>query len=100
MTQRLPIPGSDDGDWGDILNGFLEVSLASDGTINPGVVGTAQLEANAVTNTQLDSPTQTTLASVAGKYTLPNGGIPSSDMSSVVQSNLSAASHLFNPLPH
>ncbi len=34
MTQRLPIPGSDVGTWGDILNGFLEVSLNADGTLN------------------------------------------------------------------
>jgi hypothetical protein len=81
MTQRLPVPGSDSGDWGNILNGFLEVSLASDGTLNSSTVGTAQLEAgsvtatqiannavgtsqlgsNAVTNAQLDSPTQTAI---------------------------------------
>jgi len=29
---RLPIPGSDDGTWGDILNSFLEVEHHSDGT--------------------------------------------------------------------
>jgi hypothetical protein len=32
-TQRLPTPGGDDGDWGDILNGFLEVSHNADGTL-------------------------------------------------------------------
>jgi hypothetical protein len=97
MTNRLPTPGGDSGDWGEILNSFLEVSLASDGTLNPSVVGTAQLEANSVTNTQLDSPTQTTLASVAGKYTLPNGGIPASDMNSSVQSNLTLSSTSLQP---
>jgi hypothetical protein len=66
MTQRLPIPGSDSGDWGDILNSFLEVSLASDGTLNSGVVSTAQITNNAVTNAQLDTNTQTTLAAVPG----------------------------------
>jgi len=34
---RLPIPGSDDGKWGDILNEYLSVSLADDGTIKPSV---------------------------------------------------------------
>jgi len=33
MAQRLPIPGSDDGTWGNILNGFLEVSHNADGTL-------------------------------------------------------------------
>jgi hypothetical protein len=40
-AQRLPIPGSDDGDWGDILNGFLEVSHNSDGTLNTSAVSNA-----------------------------------------------------------
>ena len=33
MTQRLPIPGQDSGDWGDILNSFLQVAHQSDGTL-------------------------------------------------------------------
>jgi hypothetical protein len=32
---RLPIPGSDDGVWGEILNDFLEVAHNPDGSINP-----------------------------------------------------------------
>jgi hypothetical protein len=127
MTNRLPIPGGDLGDWGDILNSFLEVSLASDGTLNSntvgssqlatnavattniqasavtasnianGAVGTNQLASNAVTNAQLDTPTQTTLASVANKYTLPNGGIPYTDLSTSVQTNLSSAATALQP---
>ena len=34
---RLPIPGSDDGQWGDILNEYLSVSLGTDGTIKPSI---------------------------------------------------------------
>jgi len=78
---RLPIPGSDDGSWGDILNAYLSVSHASDGTLNSGVVGHAQL----------DSSTQTTIDSVASKYTKPGGGIPSTDLTSVVQTSLGKA---------
>lgn len=29
---RLPIPGSDEGAWGDILNNFLSIEHNSDGT--------------------------------------------------------------------
>jgi len=36
---RLPVPGGDDGDWGDILNDFLSVSLNSDGTLKTSAVG-------------------------------------------------------------
>jgi hypothetical protein len=105
------MPGADSGDWGDILNSFLEVSLASDGTINSNAVGfsqlqtnsigTSQIQNNAVTNTQLDIPTQTTLAAVSSKYVKPGGGIPFTDLAgsipasslaSSIQTNLTNAS--------
>ena len=60
---RLPNPGGDDGTWGDILNAYLSVSLASDGTLKPNVVGTSQLQAGAVTSSNLSSSVQTSLNS-------------------------------------
>jgi hypothetical protein len=65
MTQRLPIPGSDDGTWGDILNSYLAVSHNTDGTLANNTVGTSQLQNNAVTNAQLDSSTQSQLSAAA-----------------------------------
>jgi hypothetical protein len=110
MTLRLPTPGADSDDWGDILNSFLKVSLyfnsnnpsdSNNGTLNPNAVGSSQLQpnsvatshiqTNAVTNTQLDTATQTTLAAVANKYVKPTGGIPSTDLTPATQSNLSYA---------
>ena len=41
---RLPVPGSDAGTWGDILNTYLSVSHAADGTLSSGVVGSTQLD--------------------------------------------------------
>jgi hypothetical protein len=41
MTARLPISGSDDGTWGNILNTFLEVSHNSDGSLQPSAVTAA-----------------------------------------------------------
>lgn len=38
MTARLPTPGGDDGDWGDILNGFLQVAHNADGTLQANAV--------------------------------------------------------------
>lgn len=35
---RLPVPGSDDGNWGDILNNYLSVSHGADGTIKSNAV--------------------------------------------------------------
>lgn len=95
MVQRLPVPGSDNNTWGDILNAYLETSLASDGTLNSSTVGTAQIQNGAVTNAQLDSPSQTALskansavqssqlgaasgvATLNGSSQLTNGQIPS-----------------------
>ncbi|HSW90449.1 MAG TPA: hypothetical protein VLF64_00455 [Candidatus Saccharimonadales bacterium] len=44
MPTRLPVTGSDEGQWGDILNAFLLVAHASDGTILPGSVAAAGAE--------------------------------------------------------
>lgn len=63
---RLPIPGSDKGTWGDILNDFLTVSLSSDGTLKDTGV-------------------------VALKYVKPGTGIPKSDLSAGVQASLDNA---------
>jgi len=52
---RLPNPGSDDGQWGDILNTFLEVAHNTDGTLKDGIVSSSKL----------DSATQTSLAGAA-----------------------------------
>ena len=35
MTTRLPIPGSDDGTWGQLLNDFLSQAHNPDGTLKP-----------------------------------------------------------------
>lgn len=45
MPPRLPIPGSDDGTWGDILNEFLEVEHNANGTLK--AAGSLALKANA-----------------------------------------------------
>ena len=67
MTARLPNPGSDNGTWGDILNGFLGVSHNGDGT----------LQVSAITQ--------------AGGYIKPSTGIPASDLDPSVQADLLAA---------
>ncbi|HSX42833.1 MAG TPA: polysaccharide deacetylase family protein [Candidatus Saccharimonadales bacterium] len=40
-TPRLPVPGKDDGIWGDILNDFLLKSHTADGALRPGAVTAA-----------------------------------------------------------
>lgn len=52
---RLPNPGSDHGQWGDILNDYLGQSLDSSGGIKPAVVGAAQLQDGSVTVSKLSA---------------------------------------------
>lgn len=40
---RLPVPGSDSGTWGNLLNDFLSQSLAADGSLLNGVVSESKL---------------------------------------------------------
>ena len=44
---RLPIPGSDDGTWGTVLNDFLQVAHNSDGTLQTTALRTAGAELTA-----------------------------------------------------
>ncbi|HSX06738.1 MAG TPA: glycosyl hydrolase family 28-related protein [Candidatus Saccharimonadia bacterium] len=64
-SARLPIPGSDDNAWGDLLNQFLQIEHNADGTLKLRSDGTF--------------------------YAKPNGGIPANDLASSVQSSLAAA---------
>jgi len=51
---RLPVPGADDGTWGDVLNDFLAQVHDGQGQLKPNSVGTAQIQDNAITSDQLD----------------------------------------------
>lgn len=42
---RKPIPGSDVGTWGQVLNDFLDVAHNTDGTLKDGAVGAGALNA-------------------------------------------------------
>jgi len=50
---RLPQPGSDQGQWGQILNDFLAQVHNTDGTLKPSVVDSSVLAPNAVDETSL-----------------------------------------------
>lgn len=50
---RLPRPGSDAGQWGQILNDFLAQTHTSDGSLKPGIVDSGALAPNAVDETSL-----------------------------------------------
>jgi hypothetical protein len=79
---RLPIPGSDDGTWGDILNTYLSVEHNANGTQKPLPQSTIIDLEDDLASVQTD---------LAAKYTLPGSGIPKDDLSAAVQASLDAA---------
>src|SRR5690349_11019822 len=98
MTTRLPIPGQDNGAWGDILNDFLNVAHNPDGTLKPvaglepvvtegtasqyyrgdktfqtldkGVVGLGNVDNTSDANKPISSATQTALNTKANTSSL------------------------------
>lgn len=60
---RLPVPGADDGSWGELLNEYLRVEHADDGVLKKS-------------------------SDITAKYVKPTSGIPESDLDSGVQEKL------------
>lgn len=60
---RLPQPGSDANDWGDILNEYLSVSLDEDGELKPGI--SADKISSGTTNKVFTSAEKDKLAALA-----------------------------------
>lgn len=54
---RLPIPGADAGQWGDILNEYLSQAHTSDGSLKVDSVSGAQLSAGSVTTSTIADST-------------------------------------------
>jgi len=50
---RLPVPGSDSGNWGDVLNDYLGQAHAANGQLKDDSVGAAQLQDNSVTTSAI-----------------------------------------------
>lgn len=50
---RLPLPGSDDGVWGDVLNTYLEVSHDSGGALKPDAVNASAVQDNSISAAKL-----------------------------------------------
>jgi len=65
---RLPIPGADADSWGDILNDYLQVSLASNGTLKPDAVTPAAIQDDSVSGTKLQDSSIT-----SAKLDVPGG---------------------------
>lgn len=68
--KRLPIPGEDDGQWGDILNEYLLVSLNTNGTLKAAPIIAAKADKTYVDTALQTKPDNSTLSTVAlsGSY--------------------------------
>lgn len=53
LAARLPSVSGDDGTWGALLNDFLNVSLAEDGTLRVGSVDVDQIRPDAVSSEKI-----------------------------------------------
>jgi hypothetical protein len=83
VSNRLPIPGGDDGDWGTILNDFLDVSLNGDGTIQTSAITAA----GGVTSVNGQSPSSGSVTLTAGNVGAPTTLAGDSDVSLTSPSN-------------
>ncbi len=70
---RQPIPGQDNGVWGNVLNDYLSVSLANDGSLKNGVVADAQIAAGAGIAESKLSLASDAAAGTASRRTLGTG---------------------------
>lgn len=70
---RLPYPGGDNGQWGEILNDFLLTSHAANGSIKDNSISTAQIQDSAITEGLLAAPVQTKLNQSAPTWTSIDG---------------------------
>ena len=51
---RLPIPGSDNGTWGNLLNDYLQVAHDSGGALKSDAVSTSSIQDNSIDTAKLD----------------------------------------------
>lgn len=74
---RLPVPGSDEGQWGQVLNDFLLQSHETDGTIKPAAVSSAlpdsSVTAAKIQSSSVDSTKLTASAGTNGQVLTASG---------------------------
>lgn len=85
---RLPVPGSDDGAWGAILNDYLAVEHYADGSLRRAAdIATAK------------SAAQAAQTAAQAAYAKPGAGIPKADLENTVQTSLGKADTALQSAP-
>lgn len=75
---RLPEPGNDAGNWGDILNDYLLQSHTNDGIIKPDAIDSSQIKSGAVTTAKIQGiGTSNGIAPLDGGAKIPETYVPS-----------------------
>lgn len=67
---RLPIPGADEGTWGDVLNQYLLAAHKSDGSLKDDAVPAAAIPDATITEAKLDSALATKVNGAGGNPTM------------------------------
>lgn len=89
---RLPVQGADSGTWGQILNDFLSVSHAGDGTLKDGTIVGAKLANDTVAAGKLSTGVQTSLTKADASVQSVNAKFPSSGNVTLTAGDVGAAS--------
>jgi hypothetical protein len=93
---RLPQPGADAGNWGNILNDYLSQVHNNDGTLKNDVVTTGTVADGAISEILLSSAVQTKLNAPA---TIADGSITKVKLESSVQTSLNKADSALQTAP-
>lgn len=91
---RLPIPGGDDGNWGDVLNEYLAQSLKPNGAIKDNAITSNTIAPGAITNAAIASDAISTASIIDGTITnalIANSTIEEAKLSSAVQTKLNSS---------
>lgn len=73
---RLPVPGNDDGVWGEVLNDFLRQAHEEGGQLKSDTVGNSQLQDGAVTGAKLSTGVQAAITQASNAVRTVNGASP------------------------